>query len=237
MLMFWEVMLCRLMVVGVPMEGNNTIFRVKQSEKDWTTLQWTGCTEILRNLGNLHYLTYQLTRCNIPENPHLRNLCCMKRLLATGSSHFKPVSMFNMRSMQTNLAVTNSSTRSLSDPVSITCIITESWLWTRVYLDAVNSKWNRARADDVTWMVTLNTCLFQTNALSKDPECDSGANSSVNNAVNVITPSAHMLMSIVHCLYLINRHCFKCRHYKDGKIITNWRQSGVWKAEGESYLN
>jgi len=37
MLMFWEVMLCRLMVVDVPMEGKNTIFRVKQYEKDLTT--------------------------------------------------------------------------------------------------------------------------------------------------------------------------------------------------------
>ena len=140
MLMFWEVMLCRLMVVDVPMEGKNTIFRVKQYEKDLTTWQWNGCTVILRNLGNLHYLAYQLTRCNIPENPNLRNLCCLKRLLATESSQFRPVSMFNMRSMQTNLVVTNSSTHSLSDPVSITCIITESWLWTRVYLYGVNSE-------------------------------------------------------------------------------------------------
>jgi len=146
-----------------------------------------------------------------------------KRLLAAGSSQFRPVSTFNMRSMQTNLAVTNSSTHSLSDPVSITCIITESCLWTRVYLDAVISKWNRASADDVTWILPLNMCLFQTNVLSKDPECDSGANSSVNNEVTVVTPSVHMLMSIIHRLYLINRHCFKCRHYEHGKIITNWR--------------
>jgi hypothetical protein len=36
MLMFWEVMLCRLMVIDVQMDGNNAVFRVKQSEKDWT---------------------------------------------------------------------------------------------------------------------------------------------------------------------------------------------------------
>ena len=196
-----------------------------------------GCTTILRNLSNLEYLAYQLTRCNIPENPNLRSLSCLKRLPAIGSSQFRPVRTFNMRSMQTNLAVTNSSTHSLSDRVSITCIITEPWLWTRVYLDAVISKWNRASADDVTWIATLNMCLLQTNALSKDPECDSGANSSVNNEVTVVTPSVHMLMSIIHCLYLINRHCFKCRHYNDGKIITNRKQSGGLKAEGQSYLN
>jgi hypothetical protein len=115
--------------------------------------------------------------------------------------------------------------------------MTEPWLWTRVYLDAVISKWNRTSTDDVTCIVTLNMCLFQTNALSKDPECDSGANSSVNNAVIVVTPSVHMLMSIIHCLYLINRRCFKCRYYKYEKIITNWRQLGVLKAEGGSYLN
>lgn len=155
------------------------------------------------NLANIEYLAYQLTPCNIPENPNLRSLCCSKRLLATGSSQFRPVSTFNMRSMQTNVAVTNSSTHSLSDPVSITCIITESWLWTRVYLDAVISKWNRASADDVTWIVALNMCLLQTNALSKDPECDSGVNSSVNNEVSVVTPSVHKLMSIIHCLYLL----------------------------------
>jgi len=46
-------------------------------------------------------------------------------------------------------------------------------------------------------------CLLQTNALSKDPECDSGVNSSVNNEVSVVTPSVHKLMSIIHCLYLL----------------------------------
>jgi hypothetical protein len=134
-----------------------------------------GGTVFLRGLGNLEYLAYQLTRCNVPENLNLRSFCCLKRLLATESSLFRPVSTCNMRSMQINLAVTNSLTHSLCDPFSITCIITESWLWTRVYLDAVISKWNHTSADDVTWIVTLNTCLFQTNALSKDPACDSGS--------------------------------------------------------------
>jgi hypothetical protein len=92
------------------------------------------------------------------------------------------------------------------------------------------------------WVLPLNTRLFgcvylkiksqqnrrchlnsnpqhvsQINALSKHPECDTGADGSANNSVIPVTPSAHMLVIIMDWFHVNHPRRFKCRAFKKGR--------------------